>query len=208
VEYDPYDRPGGWVLEQARQHEQSVIAVLGSTAAVVLTALVLAFGHVLSFASGGILLGVVLLLRWFGNDVIDEWARWSHGGLAEEKVGRLLDELAADGSIVVHDLRDRHGGNIDHLVNSPYGVYLIETKAAGWATEEQLRKVKRQAVSTGSAIGVRWVAPVICLNARRGGITRKGVATILPPAELLGWIRSQRNSPAGDEPFRRFLDGL
>jgi hypothetical protein len=207
MDVEAYDKPGGWVLERARHHERRVLALLALAVAVVFTVLILAFGHVLSFVSTAILLGVLLLLRSLAKDTIAEWARWHRGGVAEESAGRALDELRGDGWTVLHDVRDPRGGNIDHIVSGPNGVYLVETKAGGFATEEQLRKVKRQAARLKDEVGV-WVSPVLCLHGRRGGTARKGVVTILQTSQLRTWIGSQKNPAADPDRFRRFVDGL
>jgi hypothetical protein len=133
MEFEAYDKPGGWVLDRARHHERRVLALLALAVAVVFTTLILAFGRVLSFVSTAILLGVLMLLRSLAHDRVDELARWRRGGLAEESVGRTLDELRDDGWTVLHDVPDPRGGNIDHIVSGPNGVYLVERRkpAAG-----------------------------------------------------------------------------
>jgi hypothetical protein len=203
MEYEAHDRPGGWVLEQARHHERRILGVLALATAVVFTVAILAFGHVLSFVSGAILLGVLLFLRSIANHAIADWSRWRRGGLVEEHVGRLLDELRSDGCTVLHDVRDPRGGNFDHIVNGPFGVFVIETKAGGWASTEQLGKIAHQAKRLKEELEARWVTPVICLHARRGGITKNGVVSIVPASQLVDWIRAQRNAPADRERLRR-----
>jgi hypothetical protein len=207
MEFEAYDKPGGWVLDRARHHERRVLALLALAVAVVFTTLILAFGRVLSFVSTAILLGVLMLLRSLAHDRVDELVRWRRGGLAEESVGRTLDELRDDGWTVLHDVPDPRGGNIDHIVSGPNGVYLVETKAGGWATDDQLRKVKRQAARLKKDVGV-WVSPVLCLHGRRGGTARQGVVTILPTSQLRDWIGAQKNPPADPDRFGRFVDAL
>lgn len=51
------------------------------------------------------------------------------GAQAEEKIGAILDDLG-EGYLVLHDVRSQYG-NIDHIVISQHGIYLIETKAHG-----------------------------------------------------------------------------
>ena len=51
------------------------------------------------------------------------------GAQAEEKIGAILDDLG-EGYLVLHDVRSNYG-NIDHIVISQHGIYLIETKAHG-----------------------------------------------------------------------------
>jgi hypothetical protein len=53
------------------------------------------------------------------------------GEIGELKVGEVLEECAADGSVVVlHDRRMPRGrGNIDHVAVAPTGVFVIDAKA-------------------------------------------------------------------------------
>jgi hypothetical protein len=81
-------------------------------------------------------------------------------------------------------------GDIDHIASGPNGVYLIETKDMSFARPQQRSKVKRQAAMLNRELGV-WVSPVLCMNRRRSGPWRDGVVTILAPAQLLDWLRSQ-----------------
>jgi hypothetical protein len=54
---------------------------------------------------------------------------WERGARGERRVGKRLDRLAQDGVVVLHDRR-RPGtrANIDHIVVSPRGVWVIDTK--------------------------------------------------------------------------------
>ncbi len=56
-------------------------------------------------------------------------ARWRVGGVAEERVGRLLSAAVGDAGVVLHD-RAVPGGpaNIDHIAVVPSGVWVIDTK--------------------------------------------------------------------------------
>ncbi len=49
--------------------------------------------------------------------------------MGEERLGERLNDLAADTLRVLHDRRiPRTRGNIDHLVVTPTGVYVIDAK--------------------------------------------------------------------------------
>lgn len=50
------------------------------------------------------------------------------GAEGEERVGRALNRFRDQGWIVLHDIPLREGGNIDHLVISPGGIHVVETK--------------------------------------------------------------------------------
>ena len=45
----------------------------------------------------------------------------------EKVVGQFLEELRAKGATVFHDI-PANGFNVDHVVISPKGIYIIETK--------------------------------------------------------------------------------
>ena len=54
---------------------------------------------------------------------------WGAGAEGEEHVGRILNQLAQAGWLVMHDLQvSRSGKNVDHLVIGPPGVFVVETK--------------------------------------------------------------------------------
>jgi hypothetical protein len=54
--------------------------------------------------------------------------RQVQGAVGEETVAALLAPLEAEGFVVLHDL-DTGGGNVDHVVVGPTGIFVIETKA-------------------------------------------------------------------------------
>lgn len=45
----------------------------------------------------------------------------------ERVVGQSLEELRAGGAIILHDIVG-NGFNVDHVVISPHGIYVVETK--------------------------------------------------------------------------------
>lgn len=54
---------------------------------------------------------------------------WQRGAEGERRVARRLDELVAEGKVVLHDRRiPGSKANIDHIVIAPSGVYVIDTK--------------------------------------------------------------------------------
>jgi len=59
----------------------------------------------------------------------DHIRAWTIGAEGEERVARLLDELQADGYVVLSDLLiPGSRENIDHVVVGPTGVFVVETK--------------------------------------------------------------------------------
>lgn len=54
---------------------------------------------------------------------------WNQGAVGEAKVGQVLDSLASDDCVVLHDRRiPGSRANIDHLVVTRDGVWVIDTK--------------------------------------------------------------------------------
>src|SRR5581483_2356161 len=208
VEHAVDEKPARWLAEQVARRERELLVLGALVIAVIATVVLLLVGHVLSVAAAAILCGVMLLLRWYTNDAIDEHARFEKGLVAERSVGEALDTLRAQGWQVVHDARDPRGGNIDHVACGPHGVYLIETKFGGFATPEQIGKVKRQARELNAELGT-WVTPVICLHSRRPSdaafVSR---VHLVAPGRLVPWMLAQRNQPPDVERFRRWRNSL
>lgn len=67
-------------------------------------------------------------------------AAWHKGARGEQRVGARLDKLADHGMFVLHDRRvPRSEGNIDHIVVSRAGVWIVDTKA--WNGALRIRSV-------------------------------------------------------------------
>ncbi|MGW4699469.1 nuclease-related domain-containing protein [Streptomyces sp. NPDC004285] len=57
-----------------------------------------------------------------------DWDSWYIGLEGERRVGRELKRLAPLGWRVLHGIEKRNGGDIDHLLIGPGGVFSINTK--------------------------------------------------------------------------------
>jgi len=72
-----------------------------------------------------ILGGVILAL----SDEPQPTTAWARGATGERRVGAMLDSLAGDDVVVLHDRRIPGGqANIDHLAVTPSGVWVIDAK--------------------------------------------------------------------------------
>jgi hypothetical protein len=206
VAYDTAKPPGEWVAAQARLQERLVRLLMGS--ALVLIAGVLWFAIGLR-NSGLTVLALLLLLavQRLGARQIKVAANWLRGARSEEAVGETLAALTGEGYAVLHDLPQKHAGNIDHLVSGPSGVYMIETKNRRYQRSD-LRKAKRQAAMLRDELGV-WVTPVICLDQRRDRdpFRSEGV-WIICRTRLLVWIQVQRNRALEPDRLAAFADRL
>jgi hypothetical protein len=150
------------------------------------------------------LLVSVFALRPHANRYIDGLINWRHGGEAEQDVGERLNTLVPEGYVVMHDVMFGGQGNLDHIASGPNGVYLIETKYRRYEPH-QLGRVKCQAKLLHDELGV-WVTPVICLHQRRGKPFEDLKVAIVPAAQLLDWLRAERNRPVEFERLARFAD--
>lgn len=83
------------------------------------------------YHANGIGVGAVFGLLYFlgRGGVRRSTAAWSIGARGEERTAAVLDPLADEGFVVMHDLRiSMSRANIDHLVIGPTGVFVVETK--------------------------------------------------------------------------------
>lgn len=53
---------------------------------------------------------------------------WRQGAEGEKRTARALRRLVKDGWTLIHDVQRPHGGNFDHVLVGPSGVYVLETK--------------------------------------------------------------------------------
>ena len=71
---------------------------------------------------------------------------WGRGLEAERQVGDLIEHAVAQrGCAFAHDVKEALGGrgNVDHVVMTPAGVWVVETKA-GWLSKRKFPAALRQ----------------------------------------------------------------
>jgi hypothetical protein len=71
-------------------------------------------------------LGMIMLAR---DDPPPDVANWGLGASGERRTGEALAALEAEGWQVEHDRELSRGGNLDHLVVGPNGIFVVETKS-------------------------------------------------------------------------------
>lgn len=206
VPYDVETRPGGWVAEQAARRVRLIWLGLALFFLLAGLMLVLAIGHRLSLGGSALFLAAVIAAKPYADRYIDRSGRWLRGARAEEAVGTILNELRREGWVLMHDIKQRSEGNIDHIASGPNGIYLVETKQRRYE-DAQLTKVKRQAAKLHDELGA-WVTPVICLHQRNAKPFRKSGVWVVPGELLLDWLRRQRNQPVEFERLARFADRI
>ena len=73
-------------------------------------------------------------------------ATWGRGLAAERQVGDLIEHAVAQrGCAFAHDVKEALGGrgNVDHVVMTPAGVWVVETKSA-WLSKRRFPAALRQ----------------------------------------------------------------
>lgn len=77
---------------------------------------------------------------WKMLNLVKERDRWRLGLRGERFVGQQVNQLMLHGCRVFHDVPLDQGGNIDHVVVAPSGVFAIETKAKRKGTASETRR--------------------------------------------------------------------
>ena len=149
---------GGWLLGEAIWRVTSAamlsMAVVGFALGFMVRGLPLFDGLAGDGASWALLGAMVLVLGrlyayWLRVD-----ATWVRGMMAERQVGDLIDHAVAPrGCAFAHDVKEALGGrgNVDHVVMTPAGVWVVETKAA-WLSERRFPPVLRQAAENAERV--------------------------------------------------------
>ena len=122
----PPRKAGAYARKRARTLDLRVLVVVASLSVIAAIAAI-AFGT----RSYPFLLFEVV---WIGgmllaNRIISPQSkRWEQGAAGEEKVGEIIEEMARQGWLPIHDI-DLGRGNVDHVLVGPPGLFTIETKS-------------------------------------------------------------------------------
>jgi hypothetical protein len=81
-----------------------------------------------SFMAGAIGTSAAALLVFLRDDPPRHVAKWRLGAEGERKTEKALRPLERRGWTVEHDIEQKQGANLDHVVTGPPGVFLLETK--------------------------------------------------------------------------------
>jgi len=139
-------------------------------------------------ALGGLIVGLLVVLDSPPANV----ERWRSGYEGEQRTARVLAPLRRAGYTLIHDLTDQrvdghdYKGNVDHVVVSPAGVFLLDSKWLGgeasisgdtvhvqrydddedsyalkWATQGVRAQAQRLQQSIAAETGVRFVKAVM-----------------------------------------------
>jgi hypothetical protein len=166
-------------------------------------------------AAGGAL-AVMAWRRARRRPDLRSWA-WARGAAGERMTAECLAPLGRRGFVFLHDRARRgRGGNIDHVVIGPPGVFVVETKylagvvRVGWRLRLDGRRLDgvidqawSEAAAVEEALGVE-VMPLLCIHGAR--IRRhwwrlplvEGVWVGTGPA-LVRYLRRQRAQFSADD---------
>jgi hypothetical protein len=110
---------------------------------------------------------------------------WRTGAAGERRTARYLGGLAESGFVVLHDRKvPGYGGNLDHILIGPTGVWAVETKSiagkvvidgdslwiAGRRQDRIIDQVYREAAAIQVALAMQLpdmtirVTPIVCLH--------------------------------------------
>ena len=83
-------------------------------------------------------------------------ATWGRGLKAERRIGDLIEYAVTRHSCAVaHDVKEALGGrgkgNVDHVVMTPAGIWVVETKS-GWLSKRRFRQARRQVAENASRV--------------------------------------------------------
>ena len=180
-------------------------------------------GAIVKGTAGKTLIFKSLRLLFFGSKkAFDVAAKGMEG---ERKVGKILKGLP-DGWRVWHDL-DIGGENIDHVIASAKGIFVIEMKnysgnvlvtSCGIYTHGRKKpnkkisaQVIRQIYTLKEKIGAKFINPVLVFSGKinRNGDSKKARGiTCLQLNELLPYLRSLKKNYLSYEEAKGFFDKL
>lgn len=130
-----------------------------------------------------------------GMPIID---RRDRGAAGEEGVGAILDSMASEGWLAIHDIANERG-NIDHVVVGPGGIFTIETKShrgrinAHRVVRWMLKQAYAEAKLIERLAGMRAEPLLVFSNAYlTPAVTRREGVVILPGRMLAGHLRRRR----------------
>jgi hypothetical protein len=205
-------------LRRWRRHlRRPILLFLPPAAAVTLVAAIWLGRDEWWFAAGLVTGGALALFIVLRDLPPGHVLHWREGAEGERRTARVLSALEGEGWQSVHDLETSRGGNTDHLLAGPPGVFLLETKnltgeiavdgamlVRSWPDEpgrlwpeyRLARRVRRDAAAVADEVarsaGDRvWVQPVVVVwgDFEAGFVEADGVVFVHGD-RLVNWLRS------------------
>ena len=97
-------------------------------------------------AAMALLVGAVLAFAAYHRLFLRSDARWGRGFRAERQIGDFIEHaLTRPGCAYAHDVKEALGsaGNVDHVVMTPAGIWVVETKS-GWVSPRRFPNALHQ----------------------------------------------------------------
>jgi hypothetical protein len=200
-------RPGRYATLRGRLGLVKLILLLGVYAAVIYGIVIvqadgpnLRIGVVASFA----LVGLAFMLLNEATRSGKETTDWLIGGLTERRVGEALDALAAKGWVIVHGYKRPIGGDIDHALAGPGGVFVVETKSHSYRRRD-LSQVAWNAAWLKEQLGVHWVTAVLCVRSDEPPRCVDDKFWIVGHRDIVAFVESQHGPTIDPHRLRELL---
>ncbi|MGA9761640.1 MAG: nuclease-related domain-containing protein [Gaiellaceae bacterium] len=158
----------------------------------------------------GFSLGVAVVVAFVGWEVGGDVHNlvWLWGSIGEQQTEELLEELD-DSWECIHDISRKYGGNWDHVLVGPAGVFLLDTKRLNrtskvenaalrsgrttYPAEDFSKAARALSYTLAERAGKHWINAVVVIW---GDFPQKHVeeedVVYLQSDELLGWLSEQR----------------
>jgi hypothetical protein len=194
--------PGQYTRQLVTRMRMRSLLIIGLFAVfTVLVGRLAGFNHVVFEVSEVALLCVCLLVTRYVLPVVE---RYDRGAQGEEYVGAILEELRADGWLVIHDA-ELERSNVDHIVLGPAGLFTIETKSNPGPISVQrlhgrlIRQVQLQKERVEKLVGATAEPLLVYSRARvdRPGRRRKGIRVL--EADMLPGFLEEHPRELSDE---------
>lgn len=108
-------------------------------------------GGLAAWVALGVMIAALGIFYAYCRQVVTTWGR---GLEAERQVGDLIEHAVAQrGCAFAHDVKEALGGrgNVDHVVMTPTGVWVVETKAA-WLSKRRFPAALRQVAENADRV--------------------------------------------------------
>lgn len=192
----PIELPGvaaGHVRRQAQLESAKLLALVAAQLAVLALMVTAALGDWSQDPKGFVavlaLSGLTVMLLIELNRRSDIVLNYLLGTRSETSVSKELEQLPPEW-FVTHNWKKQFGGNIDHIVIGPTGVFAVETKSGRY-------RIANGAQAIGSAMELRglarvsWVTPVVCIPGDDEPL-KKGPVWVVPRHGLAAWLQACR----------------
>jgi hypothetical protein len=188
---------GAEVIGLHRQIHGLLIALVGCCAAL---------GAILVLPAEFTLIVLLLLGVSFhyARGVYNRSDTWMRGSAGEREVGAALEELEATGWSTRHDVMKSTGGNIDHVVAGPGGIFAIETKLHQFG-KPGIRQAHAHARYLRKLMKTH-VVPIICLANKTSPPKVYADVWCMGRPHLAQFLRDQPPRPVNPEILARLAD--